>query len=103
MAGSIAEASAGRLDVLFNEGTLGSLSDTQLLERFVSGVAGGAEFEVLMDRHGPMVLGVCRRILRDSHAADDSFQATFLLLVRRAGGIRRRESLGPWLHGVARR
>ena len=92
------------LGVLFREGALGGLSDGQLLEQFVaSGPAGGHAFDVLMARHGPMVLGVCRRILRDSHAADDSFQVTFLVLARRAAAIRRRESLGPWLHGVARR
>ena len=92
------------LEVVFREGTLSALSDAQLLERFLaSGTAAGTAFDVLMTRHGPMVMGVCRRILRDRHAADDSFQATFLVLVRRAGAIRRRESLGPWLHGVARR
>ena len=99
-----ADPSASQLNTLFNEGAPGCLSDSQLLERFLaSGSGSGAEFDVLMARHGPMVLGVCRRILRDSHAADDSFQATFLVLVRRAQAIRRRESLGPWLHGVARR
>jgi RNA polymerase sigma factor (sigma-70 family) len=50
-----------------------------------------------------MVLGVCRRILRDPHAAEDAFQATFLLLVRKAGSVRKRGSVGPWLYGVARR
>jgi RNA polymerase sigma factor (sigma-70 family) len=50
-----------------------------------------------------MVLGVCRRILRDPHAAEDVFQATFLLLIRKAGSVRKRESVGPWLYGVARR
>ena len=96
-------AADSQLDALFNEGALGCLSDSQLLERFLaSGAGAGAEFDVLMARHGPMVLGVCRQILRDSHAADDSFQATFLVLVRRAQAIRRRGSLGPWLHGVAR-
>ena len=103
----MAELSTGAtvpLDVLFREGTLGGLSDGQLLERFVAaGPAAGDAFDVLMARHGPMVLGVCRRILRDSHAADDSFQVTFLVLARRAAAIRKRESLGPWLHGVARR
>ncbi len=103
----MAELSTGAtvpLDVLFREGTLGGLSDGQLLERFVAaGPAAGDAFDVLMARHGPMVLGVCRRILRDSHGADDSFQVTFLVLARRAAAIRKRESLGPWLHGVARR
>jgi RNA polymerase sigma factor (sigma-70 family) len=98
------EATVRPLELLLREGTLGSLTDGQLLERFLaSGPAAGVAFDVLMTRHGPMVLGVCRRILRDIHAADDSFQVTFLLLVRRAREIRRRESLGPWLHGVARR
>ena len=91
-------------DTLFQEGTLGGLSDGQLIERFLEPeMAGDAAFGVLLGRHGPRVLGVCRRILGDDHAADDAFQATFLVLVRRAGVIRRRESLGPWLHGVARR
>ena len=90
-------------DTLFHEGTLGGLSDAELIERFLTPeTAGEAAFEILLGRHGPMVLGVCRRILGDDHAADDAFQATFLVLVRRAGVIRRRESLGPWLHGVAR-
>jgi RNA polymerase sigma factor (sigma-70 family) len=94
----------GWYDTLFRDGTLGALSDAQLLERFLAaGTAAGPAFDVLLGRHGPMVLGVCRRILRDEHAAADAFQATFLVLVRRAGAIRRRDSLAPWLHGVARR
>ena len=56
-----------------------------------------------MARDGPLVWSVCRSISRDSHAAEDAFQATFLILVRKAGSIRRRENLGTWLHGVARR
>ena len=95
---------APALDLLFREGALGSLSDGQLLERFVaSGSVAGSAFDVLVARHGPMVLGVCRRILHDAHAAEDAFQVTFLVLARRAAAIRQRESLGPWLHGVARR
>jgi RNA polymerase sigma factor (sigma-70 family) len=91
-------------DTLFHEGTLGGLSDAELIERFLRPeMAGEAAFEILLGRHGPMVFGVCRRILGDDHAADDAFQATFLVLVRQAGVIRHRESLGPWLHGVARR
>ena len=97
-------AADSQLNALFNEGALGCLSDAELLERFLASRTGaGAEFDVLMARHGPMVLAVCRRILRDVNAADDSFQATFLVLVRKAQAIRRRGSLGPWLHGVARR
>src|SRR4051794_15460691 len=60
-------------------------------------------FTVLIGRHGPMVLNLCRRILRDAHAAEDVFQATFLVLAERAPSIRRRASLASWLHGVAYR
>jgi RNA polymerase sigma factor (sigma-70 family) len=77
-------------------------TDGELLRRFVAD-RDAAAFEALLRRHGPMVLGVCRRALRDAHRAEDAFQATFLVLVRRAGSIRRRESVGSWLHGVARR
>jgi RNA polymerase sigma factor (sigma-70 family) len=91
-------------DTLFRVGTFGAIPDGQLLERFVDRHDGGeAAFEALVARHGPMVLGVCRQILPSPHDADDAFQATFLVLVRRASAIRKRESLGPWLHGVARR
>ena len=80
----------------------GDGSDGELLERFL-GRRDAASFASLVRRHGPMVLGVCRRILRDPHAAEDAFQATFLLLVRKAGSVRKRGSVGPWLYGVARR
>jgi RNA polymerase sigma factor (sigma-70 family) len=77
-------------------------SDAFLLDRFVEQWDQVA-FRDLVGRHGPMVLGVCRRILGDPHAAEDAFQATFLLLVRKAGSVRKRGSVGPWLYGVARR
>jgi RNA polymerase sigma factor (sigma-70 family) len=78
----------------------GTLSDTQLLERW-AGQGDEAAFELLVWRHGPMVLGTCRRLLRDAHEADDAFQATFLILVRKAASIRRREAVAGWLHRVA--
>jgi RNA polymerase sigma factor (sigma-70 family) len=78
------------------------LSDQQLLERFVTDREAAA-FEALVERHGPLVLRVCRRVLADPHAAEDVFQATFLVLVRKAGSIGRRELLTSWLYGVAYR
>src|SRR5262245_40424658 len=77
-------------------------SDAHLLDRFVRG-KDEAAFAGLMQRHGPMVMGVCRRVLRDAHAADDAFQATFLVLVRKAATLRRPHLLGNWLYGVAYR
>jgi RNA polymerase sigma factor (sigma-70 family) len=93
------------IDALFNGGALGLLSDGDLLECFQNGqsAAGHEAFRILVERHGPMVLGLCRSVVRDAHAADDAFQATFLVLVRNAGSIRRRDTIGPWLHGVAAR
>src|SRR5437870_178675 len=80
----------------------GPPSDQQLLERFAA-AGDEAAFELLVWRHGTMVLGVCRRVLRDVHAAEDAFQATFLTLVRKAGSISKREAVGSWLYKVAYR
>src|SRR2546429_2515816 len=77
-------------------------TDGALLARFAAAREEPA-FAALVQRHGPMVLGVCLRILHDMHDAEDAFQATFLVLARKAGAIGRRERLGPWLHGVAQR
>ena len=77
-------------------------TDGQLLEQFLSQHAEPA-FEALVRRHGPMVLGVCRRILRNEADAEDAFQATFLVLVRKAGSVQPRELVGHWLYGVAYR
>jgi RNA polymerase sigma factor (sigma-70 family) len=94
------------LQTLFDVGTVSGLSDRQLLEQFVtrrSHEAAEAAFWALVERHGPMVLRTCRGVLRDPHAAQDAFQATFLVLVSRAGSLWVQDSLGPWLHEVALR
>jgi RNA polymerase sigma factor (sigma-70 family) len=75
-------------------------TDRALLEQFIS-ERSEAAFEAVMQRHGPMVLGLCRGILRDIHEAEDAFQATFLVLARKAGSVRKQESLAAWLHSVA--
>jgi RNA polymerase sigma factor (sigma-70 family) len=97
---------AGRaLQALFRATSLAAhadLSDAQLLERFIER-QDETSFEMLVRRHGPMVLGVCRRALTNPHDADDAFQATFLVLLRKASVIRQRELLGNWLYGVAYR
>jgi RNA polymerase sigma factor (sigma-70 family) len=87
---------------LFDEGSLTGLADGALLDRFVR-ADDELAFETLLARHGPLVRGVCRRMLVDPAAADDAFQATFLILVRKAAALRHAESIGPWLFGVARR
>ena len=76
--------------------------DAELLDRFATRRDADA-FAALLRRHGPMVLGVCRRVLRDAHDAEDAFQATFLVLVRRAYSLSTPELLGNWLYGVAYR
>jgi DNA-directed RNA polymerase specialized sigma24 family protein len=74
--------------------------DGQLLEDYVCR-RDEAALTALVCRHGPMVWGVCRRVLRDGHDAEDAFQATFLVLVRRAESIDPPDRVGSWLHGVA--
>src|SRR5262249_50305538 len=78
----------------------GGMTDGQLLECFLTR-RDEAAFEALLRRHGPMVLGVCRRVLRNTHDAEDAFQATFLTLVRKATAIRKPESVASWLHRAA--
>ena len=90
------------LEALFEGQSIAGLGEVQLLERFVERRDEPA-FAALVARHGPMVLGVCRRLLADPLDVEDAFQATFLVLVRRAGSLRDRDRLAPWLFGVARK
>src|SRR6266536_2604644 len=76
--------------------------DVELLHRFAE-KGDRSAFELLLWRHGPMVLQVCRTVLQDAHDADDAFQAAFLVLARKAASIGRREALGAWLYRVAYR
>ena len=89
-----------QLDRLFRDGTLAGLGDGQLLERYRTR-RDEAAFAALVELHGPMVLGLCRRYLRDPRDIEDAFQATFLVLVRKAAGIRDGGLLANWLYGVA--
>ncbi len=92
-----------QLSTLFNVGAIRELTDGQLLERFSTdgGEAAELAFEALVERHGAMVLRVCRAQLADPHDTQDAFQATFLILVKKAPGLWVQDSLGPWLHQVA--
>lgn len=94
------------IQTLFGVESVVGKSEGQLLEQFLTrGDDAGAEvaFAALVKLHGPMVWRVCLDFLPNPHDAEDAFQATFLILVRKAGSIRRRDTLGPWLYGVARR
>lgn len=103
MASGLPGAAVRDIQTLFDSGTASGLTDRQLLERFTGRRDNSAEaaFEGLVTRHGPMVLRVCRNVLGDSTDAQDAFQATFLVLVKRHRSIRRLESVGSWLYGVA--
>ncbi|HYV35035.1 MAG TPA: RNA polymerase sigma factor, partial [Gemmataceae bacterium] len=81
---------------------LSRFSDRELLRGFAE-LGNEAAFAEILDRHGPMLMGMCRRLLHDEHLAEDVLQATFLVLARKARSVRRRESLASWLYGVAQR
>jgi RNA polymerase sigma factor (sigma-70 family) len=105
MANNSSDSVLRQVHRLFNFGAVGAMSDAQLLDRFVSrrDDAAAAAFEELVIRHGPMVLRVCRSVLRDAHDAEDAFQAVFLVLASRSRSIRRTGSVASWLFGVAHR
>ena len=102
MASGPSAAVANQLRAMFQGGTVGGLTDGQLLERFVQR-RDEAAFAALVERHGPMVLRVCSNRLGDPHDAEDAFQATFLVLARKARSIRQSEAVAGWLFGVAGR
>jgi RNA polymerase sigma factor (sigma-70 family) len=105
MAGGSSDRVIRQVHRVFNLGAVGMTSDGELLEWFVTNRDESAEsaFEELMNRHGPMVFGVCRKVLQDRHDAEDAYQAVFLVLAKRAGSIRSQESVASWLFGVAHR
>ena len=106
MVGKSREAALLRdVQTLFGVGAVGGLTDGQLLEQFLTEDEPTAEaaFTTLIERHGAMVLHICQQTLDDPHDAQDAFQATFLVLLRRAGSIRKRDSVASWLFGVALR
>jgi RNA polymerase sigma factor (sigma-70 family) len=97
------------LSALYDGGALAGCSDAQLLERFIEAKRDTEHpeaelaFASLVERHGRMVWHVCRSLVFDDHDAEDAFQATFLVLLSKAGSLRIRQTLGPWLHAVAYR
>ncbi len=91
-----------QIERLLQRGSLAGLSEWQLLERYATQRDERA-FEALVARHGPMVLGVCRRVLHNDQAAEDAFQATFLVLIRKAPSLDHGKPLGNWLYTVAYR
>jgi RNA polymerase sigma factor (sigma-70 family) len=99
------EAVVRHLHTLFNVGVIAGSTDGQLLEQFTCQRREAAEvaFAALLQRHGPMVLRACLEIVGNDHDAQDAFQATFLILARKGRTLWVRDTLGPWLHRVAKR
>jgi DNA-directed RNA polymerase specialized sigma24 family protein len=93
---------ARNFEALFGVGTMAGLGDSQLLDRFVTRRDEAACAE-LIARHGPIVLRICRRSLVDPHDIEEAFQATFLILVRKAPSLRDRNALSSSLYGVSLR
>jgi RNA polymerase sigma factor (sigma-70 family) len=102
MASGALAGSLRHLRDLFNDGTTVGLGDGQLLARYADG-RDEAAFAALVARHGPMVLATCRAVLRHEHDVEDAFQATFLVLAKKARSVRAGDALGGWLHRVAYR
>src|SRR5215831_17809833 len=92
---SVGAGLLGQLNTLFRFGVVGDLSDGQLVQRYLTARDGADQvaFTALVERHGPIVFGVCREILGNVHDAQDAFQATFLVLARKAGSVRNADSL----------
>jgi DNA-directed RNA polymerase specialized sigma24 family protein len=95
-------AALRQINRLFSGGAVTGFSDAQLLERFVASHDAAAS-EAVVARHGPMVLSFCRGILNDPNDAEDAFQATFLILVKKSGTFRGEVALAGWLYLVAHR
>jgi RNA polymerase sigma factor (sigma-70 family) len=89
------------IERVFRQGSQTGFSERELLGQLAAGDEGA--FGALLTRYGPLVLGVCRRLLYDHRDVEDAFQATFLVLLRKAGTLRDADALGPWLYGVAYR
>src|SRR5262249_6313313 len=100
MAGQIQDAILRHIPKLVAAQTAAGRSDRSLWDRFVRG-RGEAAFAGLGERHGAMVVGSCRRVLRNAHDAEGASQAAFLARARKAASIRNQASFASWLHGVA--